>query len=396
MAASDARPVPRKNVAYRATFPILDADGDLVAGAAGLDSEISKDGGTFADCTNEATQIATDSGVYYLDLTADEMNADTVSVIVKTSTTGAKTTVLVLYPEEAGDYRADVTQISGDATAADNLEAACDGGTYNLGGGAIVAASVTAAVTAGTVSDKTGYALTAAYDAAKTAAQAGDAMTLAAGAITAAVVATGAIDADALAVDAVAEIADGVWDEALAGHTVAGSAGAGLTVASSAGDPWATALPGAYSAGTAGKIVGDNLNATISSRAVAGDAMTLAAGAVSAAAIATGAIDADAFAADAVTELQAGLATSADIAALNDLTGNEIADAVLARDLGSGTAAGTLNERTVRSALRVLRNKWSVSAGTLTATKEDDTTTAWTATVTSATGADPVTAVDPA
>jgi hypothetical protein len=237
--------------------------------------------------------------------------------------------------------------------------------------------------------------LTAAYDAAKTAAQAGDAMTLAAGSVTAAAIATGAIDADALAADAVAEIADGVWDEALAGHAAAGSAGAGLTAASSAGDPWATALPGAYSAGTAGKIVGDRLDAAVSTRAVAGDAMTLAAGAVSAAAIATGAIDADAIAADAVTELQAGLATSADIAALNDVTGDEVADALLARDLGSGTAAGTLNERTVRSALRVLRNKWAVSAGVLTVTKEDDVEAAWTAAVTSATGAAPVTTVDP-
>lgn len=40
-----------------------------------------------------------------------------------------------------------------------------------------------------------------------------------------------------------------------------------LDGAASAGDPWTTALPGAYGAGTAGKIVGDNINATISSRA---------------------------------------------------------------------------------------------------------------------------------
>jgi len=40
-----------------------------------------------------------------------------------------------------------------------------------------------------------------------------------------------------------------------------------LDSASSAGDPWGTALPGAYGAGTAGKIIGDNINATISSRA---------------------------------------------------------------------------------------------------------------------------------
>lgn len=90
---------------------------------------------------------------------------------------------------------------------------------------------------------------------------------LAAGVITAAAIATGAVDADALATDAVAEIADGVWDEAIAGHLAAGSTGLALNSAGSAGDPWNTALPGAYGAGTAGNIVGTNLNATVSSRA---------------------------------------------------------------------------------------------------------------------------------
>lgn len=75
----------------------------------------------------------------------------------------------------------DVVSISGDATAADNLEAACDGNTYNIGGGAVVAASVTGSV--GSV---------------------------ASGGITAASIATGAIDADALAADAVDEILDEV------------------------------------------------------------------------------------------------------------------------------------------------------------------------------------------
>lgn len=115
MAASDARPVPRKNVAYRVTFPLLDADGDLVTGAAALDSEVSIDGAAFADATSEATEIATGSGVYFLDLTAVEMNGDTVAVIVKTSTTGAKTTVIVLYPEEIGDVRVNVEQFGGTA-----------------------------------------------------------------------------------------------------------------------------------------------------------------------------------------------------------------------------------------------------------------------------------------
>src|SRR5215510_5196344 len=123
MASTDARPVPQKNVAYRVIFPILDADGDLVTGAAGLDSEISKDQGTFADCTNEATEIATSSGVYLLDLTSTEMNADTVAIIVKTSTTGAKTAPIVLYPEETGDIRVNATALNGTTLTARDIGA---------------------------------------------------------------------------------------------------------------------------------------------------------------------------------------------------------------------------------------------------------------------------------
>lgn len=112
---------------------------------------------------------------------------------------------------------ADVAAISGDTDAADNLAAACNGGQYNLGGGAIVAASVTGNVsgnvqgnvlgTVGGVSgDVTGnvqgtvggvsgnvtgsvnsvtqpVTLTSDYNAAKTAAQAGDAMNLTAAAV---------------------------------------------------------------------------------------------------------------------------------------------------------------------------------------------------------------------
>ncbi len=130
MAASDATPFPIKNQAYRVTFPIFDNDGDLVTDAAGLDSEISKDGGTFADCTNEATQIAESSGMYYLDLTATEMNADTVAIIIKTTTTNAKTTPIVLYPAEPTDIPVNVKAISDDTGAADNLEADYDGTGY--------------------------------------------------------------------------------------------------------------------------------------------------------------------------------------------------------------------------------------------------------------------------
>ncbi len=97
----------------------------------------------------------------------------------------------------------DVTAISGDATAADNLEAACDGNTYNVGGGAVVAASVTGAVgsvtgAVGSVTGNVGGNVT------------GSVGSVAAGGITAASIATDAIDADAIAADAVTEIHTGI------------------------------------------------------------------------------------------------------------------------------------------------------------------------------------------
>lgn len=63
------------------------------------------------------------------------------------------------------------------------------------------------------------------------------------------------------------EIAEAVWTETLADHSgVSGSTAEALNAAGAAGDPWITALPGGYSAGQAGFILGTNLNATVSSR----------------------------------------------------------------------------------------------------------------------------------
>ena len=77
---------------------------------------------------------------------------------------------------------------------------------------------------------------------------------------------------------------------------------------------------------------------------------------------------------------------------LDASVGIELADALLKRDMSSvsGEAA-----RSPLNALRFLRNKWSIAAGTLTVTEEDDTTTAWTAALTTSAGADPIIATDP-
>lgn len=347
MASTDARPVPQKNVAYRVTFPILDADGDLVTGATGLDSEISKDAGTFADCTNEATEIATASGMYTLDLTSTEMNADCVCIIVKTSSSGAKTTPIILYPEEAGDIRVNVTAYGGTAGTFSGgrpeVNTTHAAGTA-WGSGAITAVSIaTDALTAAKFATDAGTEFASAvWDLATTGhttastfgaqlktlldtiatyldteiaaikaktdnlpSDPADASDIAASfatvntkldtiddfldteiasLITKVDTIDDFLDTEIAAIKAktdnlpaapaavsdiptAAVIADAVWDEATSGHVTGGSTGAAIIAAGSAGDPWSTSLPGAYGVGTAGKIIGDNINATISSRA---------------------------------------------------------------------------------------------------------------------------------
>lgn len=56
----------------------------------------------------------------------------------------------------------------------------------------------------------------------------------------------------------------------------AGTIGAKINSAGNAGDPWATALPGSYAVGTAGNIVGNNLDTDVGSRAPASTALTTA------------------------------------------------------------------------------------------------------------------------
>jgi hypothetical protein len=88
----------------------------------------------------------------------------------------------------------------------------------------------------------------------------------------------------------------------------------------------------------------------------------------------------------------------------NDKTGyaltsgerNSVADALLDRDMSTGTDSGSTTVRTVRQALRALRNKWAISSGTLTIYKEDDATSSWTAAVTGDATANPIVTSDPA
>src|SRR5574343_331807 len=195
-----------------------------------------------------------------------------------------------------------VTQISGDSTAADNCELMFDGTGYaggttkldvnvaTISNNAITANAINAdAITNAKIADNAIAAENLAADCITSAKIADNAfanehfadgaltsteITSAAGCIVAsiannaitanainndAIISANAITAASMNADAGAEIADAVWDEALAGHAGAGSAGAALTAAGSAGDPWATALPGSYGAGTAGLLLGTTI-----------------------------------------------------------------------------------------------------------------------------------------
>lgn len=69
----------------------------------------------------------------------------------------------------------------------------------------------------------------------------------------------------------------------------------------------------------------------------------------------------------------------------------EIADAILNRNIATGSSTG----RTVKDVMKLLRNKVTVSATTLTVYEADGTTIAWTAAVTSDAAATPITGVTP-
>jgi hypothetical protein len=173
----------------------------------------------------------------------------------------------------------------------------------------------------------------------------------------------------------------------------------------------------------------------ITATSINADAITaakIADGAIDAATFAAGAINAAAIAADAITDAKvaadvtiasvtgavgsvtgnvggnvvgsvASVTAGVTVTTNNDKTGyaltagerNSVADALLDRDMSTGTDSGSPTVRTPRQAMRFMRNKWSIAAGTLTVTKEDDSTASWTAAVTT-NGTTPVDSVDPA
>ena len=348
MASTDAIPVPRKNVAWRMYFAIRKNDGTLITTWAGADTEISKDGGAFADCTNEATEIGT-SGCGYIDLTSTEMNADNVIIKTTVTNTDALPLVTVVWPEEAGDYRLAATP----PTAGDVADAVWDEATAGH-------------TTSGTFGEQLKTDVDAILaDTNELQTNQGNWLT-----------ATG------FSTHSAADAADAVWEELISDHSgTSGSTAEALAAAGSAGDPWSTALPGAYSSGTAGYIIGTNLNATISSRmatytqptgflaatfpGTVASTTNITAGTITTVTnltnlptIPSNWLTAAGLASDAVTEIQSGLATASALS----VVGSDVLTNGTVLSLMAGTGFDTSTD-----SLEAIRNRgdaaWTTATG---------------------------------
>jgi hypothetical protein len=322
MASTDARPVPIKNTAYRHYFHYWKTDSTMLTSITGADTEVSKDGGTFTDCTNEFTEIGT-SGPGYIDLTSTEMNADSVVIKSTCTNTGAVPYIYYLYPEEAGDIRANAAQLGGtnqtgrDIGASVLLSSGTGTGQISLTSGLVTLAGVThtGAVIPTVTTTATATNLT-------------NLPSIPANWLTAAGIAASALNGK------------GDWGVGKTGYSLTATTGLGNQTANITG----------------------NLSGSVGS-------VTGAVGSV------TGAVG-------SVTGAVGSVATA----------GNEaIADAIINRNIQGGSNTG----RTVRQALAALRNKVVVSGGTMTVYATDDTTSEWTASVTTTAG-NPITTIDPA
>lgn len=147
-------------------------------------------------------------------------------------------------------------------------------------------------------------------------------------------------------------------------------------------------------AGSFGQLLKDNLNATVSSRAsqssldVVDDFLDSEIAAILAAV--------DTEVGTILTNVAAILAdTGTDGVVLSAATMNALADAFLDRNMATGVDSGSPTVRTPRQALRALRNRTAIAAGTLSVYKENDSDVSWTAVVTTTAG-NPITEIDPA
>jgi hypothetical protein len=176
-----------------------------------------------------------------------------------------------------------------------------------------------------------------------------------------------------------AAIADAVWDEAISGHLSAGTAGNALNAAGSSGDPWSTPLPGAYGAGTAGKIIGDNINAPLNTIDTVVDSIK---------------VKTDSLTFTDAGKVDATLQAAADVKAA---VANKVADHAMRRNLGTVLASSDGDAKTFRSlagAAAKLVNRVGFSGSNLLTYETDDSTVLGTQAATRDANSEPVTGLD--
>lgn len=284
---NNALPYPIYGQPFTIVFPLLDADGDPIAPSS-ADSEISLNGDTAGDCTNEATEISGLTGVCYLDLLAAELTANVVAI--ETSSTGAKTTINVLYPRKLVTIRTGTANDDGSGTSTIVLDANASAVDDFYNGMAISVVIDAGAPQVRLITDYAGSTKTATVHADfLTAVDNTDTFTIflpeghqiqqanvthaaevawASGAITASVIATGAIDADALAADAGTELGTAVWasgtrtltalDEDDTTIDINTAVAAGVPSAATIADAvWDEDATGHQTGGTFGQAIGD-------------------------------------------------------------------------------------------------------------------------------------------
>lgn len=415
------------NTATTIVFPLIDATtDDLTASAAHAsgDTKIIKDEGAIGDTTNGFVDET--NGYYSIALTATEMSAARIIIRIVDQTSPKvwrdQTILIETYGNASGQHPFDLgsANVTVGSIAADAITASAIADNA-IDAGAIASNAITAAKIAddavtkiqGPLVNVTGTAdsgsTTTMVDAARTEGDAdywkGSLIVFTSGTLlgqcriitdfnagtdtfTFAPATTQAVSTHTYAILPNTS----VWDDVLSEHLTAGSTGAALNSAGSAGDPWATALPGAYGAGTAGKIVGDNINATVSSRATQTSVDTI-----------DDFVDTEVAAIKAKTDqltfttpnkVDSTLNAAGDVAAA---VANKLADHTLRRTFANARASSdgdAVSLRSLLGGLAKLVNKWSISGTTLTIFAEDDLTSLGTQTVTTTGGANPITQID--
>ena len=92
---------PKKNTAFTLYFTLYKADGTVIANPGTITKKISKDGGAIADIAAAVTEINTTYGLCSVVLSADEMNADAVSVYIIDNTSGCVAFTATLFTTSA-------------------------------------------------------------------------------------------------------------------------------------------------------------------------------------------------------------------------------------------------------------------------------------------------------